>query len=169
VPLPIGYPESAVPVLTHAAIAKYVPHAKRRREIRDHQAPGLYLIVQPKPKGTKSWALRFRRPDGRPAKLTLGSVNLIGEEIKGEPVLGAALTVRQARQLANKIDRERAMGDDVVAVYKAVKLLEHTADASTFGAAVRDYIVDHKTKWGGRARRWRSDAAVLGLRYGHGA
>jgi|SRR5581483_9801223 len=41
-----------------------------RYEVADSVCPGLYLIVQPT--GAKSWAVRYRRPDGTPAKLTLG-------------------------------------------------------------------------------------------------
>ena len=50
-----------MPALTVAAVRKYAPQA-RRREIGDTLAPGLYLVVQPKPTGAKSWAMRFRRP-----------------------------------------------------------------------------------------------------------
>ena len=64
--------------LTTAAVLKYTPH-ETRREIADTTA-GLHLIIQPKPSGTKSWALRFRRPDGRPAKLTLGPLDTSDRE-----------------------------------------------------------------------------------------
>jgi hypothetical protein len=64
--------------LTSAAIERYRPTAKRR-EIRDDGAQGLYLVIQSS--GAKSWALRFRRPGGAPAKLTLGTVDLSGREI----------------------------------------------------------------------------------------
>ena len=58
--------------------------------------------------------MRFRRPGGRTAKLTLGPVDLSNKEASDEPVVGGPLTLRQARQLAVKIDRERARGIDVV-------------------------------------------------------
>jgi hypothetical protein len=64
-------------VLTSAAVEKYIGGDKRR-EIADAKASGLYLVIQPS--GQKSWALRFRRPNGRPAKLTLGSVDFSGKE-----------------------------------------------------------------------------------------
>ena len=150
-----------MPVLTHAAIIKYVP-LRRRREIRDHQAPGLYLVIQVS--GSKSWAMRFRRPDGKPAKLTLGPVNLTGVETNGDPVLGASLTLRQARQLAIKFDRDRAMGIDVVAEERSKKQRAEVAEASTFGAAARDYFIYHRTRWG-RPRHWRREARLLGLNW----
>lgn len=158
-----------MPVLTDAAVRKYTAKAERR-EIADTKAPGLYLIVQPRPKGSKSWALRFRRPDGRPAKLTLGRVDLLGEESSDGPVVGGPLTLRAARELANKIDRQRAMGVDVVEEYKAAKLRQRaeseTRIANSFGAAAREFFVDHKArKRKTRPRRWRGDAALLGLRW----
>jgi hypothetical protein len=57
--------------LTDAAVRKGKA-AKDRREIADAACPGLYLVIQPS--GAKSWALRYRRPEGRTAKLVLGSV-----------------------------------------------------------------------------------------------
>jgi hypothetical protein len=55
--------------LTAAAVQRLRP-GKVRREIRDGGCPSLYLIIQSG--GHRSWALRFRRPGGKPAKLTLG-------------------------------------------------------------------------------------------------
>jgi hypothetical protein len=56
--------------LTAAAVRRARPSSERI-EISDGGCPGLNLIIQPS--GAKSWALRFRRPDGRPAKLTLAA------------------------------------------------------------------------------------------------
>jgi integrase len=159
-----------MPKLTVAAVLKYVP-GTARREIRDSLAPGLYLVIQPKPSGSKSWALRFRRPNGDPAKLTLGCV--ADAETSDEPVLGGALSLRQARELANKIDRQRATGVDVVEEIKAERSRKSAAAAdraaNTFGNCLREFFADYKTKWQTRPRRWRDDAALLGLRYPFGA
>jgi hypothetical protein len=46
----------------------------------------------------------LRRPDGRTAKLTLGRVDLPDVETSDDPVQGAALTLGQARELAEQID-----------------------------------------------------------------
>jgi integrase len=156
-----------MPALTVAAVRKYAAAAKRR-EIRDTLAPGLYLVVQPKPSGRKAWAMRFRRPDGRPAKLTLGSVDLDEQETNDEPVLGGALTLRQARELANRIDRQRARGNDVIADYHANKVVERAAAAqraaSTFTITAQEFFVGYKVRrWSTRPRRWRDDARLLGL------
>jgi integrase len=155
-----------MPKLTAAAIQKLKP-AKTRREIRDDSAPGLRLVIQPS--GAKSWAMRFRRPDGRSAKLTLGRVDLSDKEAVDEPLLGTPLTLRQARQLANKIDRDRARGLDVIEQHKADKSRRRAWDKSnaenTFGKAVVEFFRDYKTKWGARPRRWRGGAGLFGLRW----
>ncbi len=166
-----------MPKLSPAAVQKYtaLPH---RREIRDTQAPGLYLIIQPKPSGAKSWAMRFRR-HGKSAKLTLGSVDLSDKEAADEPTLGGALTLRQARELANRIDRERARGIDVIAEYQAhqrrqaAAALSEAADsmeaANSFARLLHEFFVDHKTRrWQQRPRHWREDARLLGLNYPKG-
>jgi hypothetical protein len=158
-----------MPVLTVPAVRKYAAQA-RRREIPDTRAPGLYLIIQPKPSGTKSWALRFRRPNGDTAKLTLGRVDFADTETRDEPVLGGALTLRQARELANRIDRERARGIDVVEEYKAQRTRQRAAAAdrevNRFRICVSEYFADYKTeRWQRRPRGWRADALALGLRY----
>jgi hypothetical protein len=79
--------------LTAAGIARYKP-SKERREIRDGAATGLYLILQES--GQRSFALRFRKPNGKPAKLTLGPVDVSGVEPATAPSLeslGAPLTL----------------------------------------------------------------------------
>jgi integrase len=160
--------ENGSTVLTAASVERY-KSMKTRREIRDLRAPGLYLIIQPKPSGAKSWAMRFRRPDGKPAKLTLGPVDLSDNEAADEPTLGGALTLRQARELANQIDRERARGIDVVAQHKANKTRHRIAAAekaaNTFAAAAHEFFIDYKTKHKERPRRWRGDARLLGLEW----
>jgi integrase len=154
-------------VLTTAALERYKP-ARKRRWIRDGGSRSLYLIIQPT--GARSWGMRFRRPDGRPGKLILGSVDLSGRELKGDPEIGQSLSLVAARQLAASIHRERALGHDVVADHKARKHrrraeIEEQAE-STFGAVVRRYIKDHAAP---SIRRWRSVAMYLGLRYSEDA
>lgn len=155
-----------MPVLTVPTILKYRPQAKRR-EIPDSRAQGLFLVIQPT--GSMSWALRFRRGDGRPAKLTLGPVDVTDKETADEPELGTPHTLGQARQQAATIARQRARGIDPVAEHAAEKDRKRSVAidraANTFAAAVVRFFIDYKTKRGIRPRRWRDDAAVLGLRY----
>ena len=155
--------ENCVPELTDAAVKRYKP-GKTRREIPDSKATGLYLVVQPT--GAKAWALRFRRPDGRSAKLTLGPLDTSAEPAD-EPVVGGPLTLGMARELAAKVHRERKRGVDVVAEEKAKKerkRREHTERfANTFGAAVRDFCHAYKPDRQHRLRYWRFMSRVLGL------
>src|SRR6516162_3895988 len=96
-------------MLTDASIRKF-KSSDRAREISDGPS-GLRLMIHPryldakgKPReGSKAWVMRFRRPNGKPAKLTLGRVFIKGandDEPSGEPVLGGMLTLRAARRLA---------------------------------------------------------------------
>lgn len=161
-----------MPVLTPISVQNYKPDATRRREIPDSKAQGLYLVIQPKPSGRKSWAVRLRRVVNgkiKTAKITLGRVDDPEVEPTDDPVQGAALTLLQARALANEIDRKRARGIDVVAETKAEKKRNRTAAAdraaNSFGAIVREFFIDYRTKRDTRPRRWREDAGALGLRY----
>jgi hypothetical protein len=150
-------------VLTAAAAEKYRPGDKRRI-IRDGGARSLFLIVHKS--GHKSWQMRFRRPDGRPAKLTLGPLDLSGREMETTPVIGQPLSVAAARQLAAAKLRERAMGADVFADHASEKSRRKAARveeaANTFGAAARQFVDEHARE---RTRRWRETAKFLGLLY----
>ena len=64
-------------ILTAQAVTRMKASGSLPREVADAAAPGLYLVIYPS--GKKSWALRFRRPDRRTAKLVLGSVNAVGD------------------------------------------------------------------------------------------
>lgn len=161
-----------MPVLTVASVQKYTAQAKRR-EIPDAKATGLYLVIQPKPSSAKSWALRFRRPDGRPAKMWLGRVEFTDRETEDDPVIGGTLTLGQARELAAQIDRKRKRGLDVIEEQKAAEARKRTAAAdraaNTFGTSVREFFIDYRTKRKARQRRWRDNAALLGLHYPPGS
>jgi integrase len=154
-----------MPALTVPTIETYKPNAKRR-EIADTKARGLYLIIQPKPSGRRSWAVRLRRPDGTTAKITLGPY------ASSTDTSGVALTLTQARVRAAEIDNQRAAGVDVIAERKAAESRKQNAAnvlaENSFGVAVREFIAEYRTstkRGGGRPRRWREDASTLGLRY----
>src|SRR5260370_38428947 len=115
-----------MPALTAIAIQNYKPAAKRR-EIRDTQGVGLYLVIQAKPSGKKSWAVRLRRPDGKTAKITLGRVDLAEIEPVDTPQQGAALTLAMARTPAAEIDRQRVRGDNVIHDIQVEKIRQHEA------------------------------------------
>jgi integrase len=148
--------------LTAVTVENFRP-GKKRREISDGGCPGLFLIIQTS--GHKSWAMRFRRPSGKPAKLTLGPVDLSGSEAESAPVIGQPLTLASARRLAAEVHHQRARGSDVIADNDAAKRRQRseqsTRAASTFGAAAMDFVERHAKK---KTRHWRETARLLGLK-----
>jgi integrase len=148
--------------LTAAAVERFKPTGKRRW-IRDGGAQSLFLVIQAS--GHRSWVMRFRRPDGKPAKIVLGPVDLSGRELKGEPEIGMPLSLPAARQLAARIHRDRARGQDVVADHKARRHRQRAElvarGEGTFGSLVRRFVEEHARK----TRQWRRSAQLLGLRY----
>jgi integrase len=160
-----------VKLLTDAAVRKYAP-GPTRRVIRDAGARSLYLVIAPS--GARSWMMRFRRPNGKPAKLVLGPYDLSGRELKGEPQIGQPLSLPAARQLAAEVHRRRALGDDVVADHKARKHrqraeIEERAETN-FSTCVRQFLAEHKVKKSRtRPRRWRETARLIGLTYPPGS
>ena len=157
--------------LTDAAVENLRP-GKARREIADAKGggkgSGLYLIIQTS--GAKSWALRFRRPDGRSAKMVLGPVDFSGREIEGGPVVGQPLTLSAARQLATTLHRDRERGIDPIADRQAAKRRQEVESTErgerTFQVLARQFIDSYKTKkYKQKPRRWRENAGMLGFRF----
>jgi len=147
-------------VLTAQAVSKLSCTGDLPREVPDGKAPGLYLVIYPS--GKKSWALRFRRPDKRPAKLVLGSVNTQADEDGDpDPVVGGYLTLAAARRLAGALSHEIATGKDPAANHQAKKQAIALSAQNTFSAAAIDFITQHARK---RTRGWREQARLLGLR-----
>jgi integrase len=144
--------------LTAAAVLRLRP-GKQRREVRDGACAGLRLIIQTS--GHKSWALRFRRPSGVSAKLTLGPVDLTGKEADSEPMIGMPLTLAAARRLAMDVHRQRAMGKDVVAVRHRERLERAVRGGNDFAQAAIDYVTQYCMR---KTRRWQNTARLLGLR-----
>jgi integrase len=110
-----------------ALTAREVESAKpteTRQEIPDGYTVGLYLIVQPKPSGAKSWAIRYTSPTKKKkAKLRLG----------GFPALGLA----DAREAANAAKALLDRGIDP----RTEKAAENSNP--TFEEAVADYTEKH--------------------------
>jgi len=88
-------------MLTSIAVENIRPKA-HRIEVRDGGCRCLYLIVQPT--GRKSWAVRYRRPDRKNVKLTLGSASEGG------------LTLAAARKAATDALHELEQGRDPTAL-----------------------------------------------------
>jgi integrase len=155
---------------TDLAIKKLKAHAKKRLELADSGAAGLYITVQPA-SGAKSFALRFRRPDGRNARLVLGGFDPTPREPhpQGALQIGASLTLVEARLLAGRIHHERAGGVDVINKRKSDKLRARLQNASakdnSFATLTRQYFEHHARH---KTRRWIEAARYFGLAYREG-
>src|SRR5262249_767597 len=148
--------------LTAAAVRKYAPGRTRRR-IPDAGMRSLFLIVEPS--GHKAWQRGFRVGGKGIGKITLGPVDLSGNEMQEEPAIGQPLTLAAARQLAARVHRERALGHDPIAEHKAAKQRQRAAvigaASNSFGAAAKEFIEQHAMK---KTRRWKQHAHLLGFR-----
>jgi hypothetical protein len=151
-------------LFTDLAIRKLKAHRSKRLELPDEGAHGLYVCVQPS--GAKSFAMRFRRPDGRNARLVLGDFALTKREPNKEPKIGGDLTVGEARLLAQRVHHERASGADVVSDRKSSKLrqrLQIAADReSAFPVLARRYYEEIARQ---KTRRWAEMARLVGLAF----
>ena len=147
-----------MPKLTPASVEKHKP-GKTRREIPDAASPGLYLIIQPG-SGTKSFAMRFRNGNGRHVKLTLGPLDLTGNEAADAPVLGQPLTLLSARRLASEMNRQRALGKDTVAIRHRERLERKAGGSKTFSQAALDFSEQYLKR---EVRRWQASARLLGI------
>jgi integrase len=152
---------------TDLAIRKLKPSRNKRLELPDGEAHGLYVCVQPS--GAKSFAMRFRRPDGRNARLVLGGFDPAKRDPQREPQIGADLTLVEARMLAGRIHHERARGADAIADRRANKLRQRIQIAAdqdnAFPVLAKRYFGEHASV---RTRRWVEAARYLGLAYVEG-
>jgi integrase len=158
-------------LFTDLSIKKLKPRSKRL-ELPDEGARGLYVCVEPQRSGrdqrdpTISFVMRFRRPDGRNARLVLGRFDPARRKPHEKPQIGAGLTLVEARMLAGRIHHERAGGADVISDRKAAKLkqrLQIAADKdNAFTPLVHRYFEEHARH---RTRRWVEAARYFGLAY----
>jgi integrase len=108
--------------------ARYVETVRAtdvRQEIPDAGCLGLYLVIQPT--GTKSWAVRYRRPDGKPAKLTIGSVRDHSLAAARAAAATALNRVANGVEPASRRQVSAATADDSLAHHAARFLALHVA------------------------------------------
>jgi len=123
--------------------ARFVEAAKPKRngagklvrtEYPDAACPGLYLVVQPT--GTKSYAHRYRRPDGTSAKHTIGDASEI-------TLAAARHVVAAARHLLEQ-------GNDPAPQHRPDPIIARVASAMATGdsieAAVASFLEKHAYK-----------------------
>jgi integrase len=149
-------------VLTQAAVAKAKAVPGKTRIIKDGASRALFLVIQSS--GHKSWLMRWRRTGGGEDKIVLGPVDQSGRRHDTEPVIGQPLTLTQARQLAAKLNADRAAGVDVGADHRARKHRQKIAITeaanSSFSVAVKDFVEQHAKP---KTRGWKETATLLGL------
>jgi integrase len=147
-------------VLTQAAIEKLKPIPGKRRVIRDGAITGLFIVIQPS--SYKSFMMRFRYGDGAD-KMSLGPFDTSGRRPTTEPHVGEPLNLTRARQLASKVNADRAAGIDVIAAHRARKHRQKVAIAeahtNAFAATVKDFIIQHARA---KTRNWREASSNLG-------
>lgn len=110
---------------------------------------GLYLIVQPS--GHKAWAVRYRRPDGKPAKLTIGAVTDYTLATAREKAAAARNRVEQGVDPASRRQISEATADDSVASHVARFLAGYRRRRSTVEAAERAFNNVVIPAWRGRS------------------
>jgi integrase len=130
--------------LTALAVENAKAGAKRR-EITDGR--GLFLVVQPKPSGAKSWCFRYRRKaDRRPCKFTLDGV----------------LTLAEARAKAAEARRQVEQGADPAAAKRKEKAAAKQAAIEREGDTVehlaQKFIELHAKR---KNRSWRATKRML--------
>ena len=104
--------------------------------------------------------MRFRNPNGRQVKLTLGRLDLSGNEAPDDPVLGQPLTLVSARRLASEVNRQRARRMDVVAARHRDRLEYKAGGSRTFSQAALDFSEQYLKR---ETRRWQASARLLGI------
>ena len=148
-------------LLTQAAAERLKPIPGKQRIIGDLGSRGLFFVVQPS--GYKWWLLRFRRGNGE-GKFCAGPFDVSGRRHEGEPEVGQPLSVARARQLAAKVNADRASGRDVVADARSRKHRRRAGVVETasnsFHAVARDYITEYAKP---KIRRWEETARNLGF------
>lgn len=104
------------------------PEAK---EYREHDGNSLYLRVRPD--GSKSWQLRYKKPDGKWSWLGLG----------GYPEVSGAL----ARQKAAELRSDASQGSNPLATKRARKAAENEAAGHTFESLAREWYANKRLSW----------------------
>ena len=155
--------------LSDPTIGKYKPMPGKVREIPDALSEGLSLTIHPS--GAKSFTMRFRRPSGKHAQLTLGRYVPSQHEVANGTAIdlkriGTPLTLASARALASWVHIQRRAGKDIVSENQADKRRTKSQvvknEVNSFSAASRQFIDEvAKTK----RRRWKDMAITLGWDY----
>lgn len=142
-----------------ARIVDAAKPGKARKELPDGALPGLYLVIQPT--GKKSWAVRYRH-NGRPRKMTIGTVAPKTDGKEPAAVLDGPLSLAEARAVAREQLLMLATGEDP-AEAKALAREEARREGpakDSFEAVACEFIERHAKP---RNRTWEQTVRHLGL------
>lgn len=118
--------------MSDTVLASLEPEATEYREL---DGSGLYLRV--KPDGTKSWQLRYKKPDGKWSWLGLGAYGKGAHQLTGA----------QARKKAAELQNDAAEGKNPMATKRARKAAELEAANNTFEHLAREWYATKRNNW----------------------
>ncbi|MFC0708095.1 tyrosine-type recombinase/integrase [Azorhizophilus paspali] len=118
--------------LADTVLATLEPEATAYRELDGN---GLYFRV--KPNGSKSWELRYKKPDGKWSWLGLGGYGTGDHQLTGA----------QARQEAAKLRSDSSEGSNPLATKRARKAAEAEAANNTFEHLAREWYATKRKTW----------------------
>lgn len=118
--------------LADTVLATLEPEAKEYRELDGN---ALYLRVRPD--GSKSWQLRYKKPDGKWSWLGLGGYGTGDHQLSGA----------QARQKAAVLREDAAKGGNPLATKRARKAAEIEATNNTFEHLAREWYAAKRKNW----------------------
>ena len=133
--------------LTQIAIERLKP-STARAEFPDGAVRGLRLVIQPS--GHKAWAVRYRKADGKPAKVTLGPY----------PALDLKSARAKAREALGVLDQGKDPSEAKKAARAAAKARAKPAPTETTGPAITSFITRH-AKVKNRETVWREAERIL--------
>ncbi|MNZ59126.1 putative prophage CPS-53 integrase [compost metagenome] len=118
--------------MADTVLASLEPDTKEYRELDGN---GLYLRV--KPDGSKSWQLRYKKPDGKWSWLGLGAYGKGAHQLTGV----------QARKKAAELQDDAAQGKNPLATKRARKAAEDEAANNTFEHLAREWFASKRKGW----------------------
>jgi hypothetical protein len=127
--------------MADTTLASLEPETKEYRELDGN---GLYLRV--KPDGSKSWQLRYKKPDGKWSWLGLGAYGTGSHQLTG----------KQAREKAAELQGDASEGKNPLATKRARKAEELEASNNTFEHLAREW-------WTSKCKGWTPGTAVRAM------
>lgn len=132
-------------VLTDKAVASAKPVEGGRLELWDVRTPGLCLRVTGR--GVKTWIFRYRTPDGRQPRFTIGNLPSIG--------------LKDARDRAAEIDREVSLGGDPATTRREARVEPKEAPKTFSDLSIAYFAACESGEWKPKGKK-KKDAVIAG-------